>query len=92
MADGFDRSRFVLGMMDSNLLYRERLAGDDVFTTDVCSEIFKNCVRSFSVFEIILMAFLLCSTGQRKMTIIWRKRMMISSITLAHLRHMLKTT
>lgn len=49
MADGFDRSRFVLGVMDSNLLYRERLVGDDVFTTDVFSEIFKKIVLGASV-------------------------------------------
>lgn len=35
MADGFDRSRFVLDMMDSNLLYKDRLVGDEVFTTDI---------------------------------------------------------
>lgn len=51
MADGFDRSRFVLGMMDSNLLYRERLVGDDVFTTDVfgtsvCLRLFQWCFCS----------------------------------------------
>lgn len=35
MADGFDRCRFVLDVMDSDLLYKDRLAGDDVFTTDI---------------------------------------------------------
>lgn len=35
MADRFDRSRFVLDMMDSSLLYKNRLVGDDVFTMDI---------------------------------------------------------
>lgn len=34
MADGSDRSKFVLDMTDSNLLYKDRLVGDEVFTTD----------------------------------------------------------
>lgn len=35
MADRFDRSRFVLDMMDSNLLYKDRLVCDGGFTTDI---------------------------------------------------------
>lgn len=36
MADRFDRTRFILDMIDSNLLYGNRQVGGDVFTTDSC--------------------------------------------------------
>lgn len=40
MADGFDRIRFVLDMMDSNFVYKDRLAADDVLGWTF-SEMFK---------------------------------------------------
>lgn len=46
MGDGFDRSGFVLDMMDCNVLYKDRLDGDDVFSADI---------RLSSLIEIILM-------------------------------------
>lgn len=35
MVDEFDRSGFVLDMMDSNSLYNDRLVGGDDFTMDI---------------------------------------------------------
>lgn len=46
MGDGFDRSGFVLDMMDCNVLYKDRLDSDDVFSADI---------RLSSLIEIILM-------------------------------------
>lgn len=55
MGDGFDRSGFVLDMMDCNVLYKDRLDGDDVVSTDM---------RLSSLIEIILMVF---TTKYKKM-------------------------
>lgn len=46
MGDGFDRSGFVLDMMVCNVLYKDRLDSDDVFSADI---------RLSSLIEIILM-------------------------------------
>lgn len=62
VADGFDRSQFVLDTMDCNLLYEYRLVGDDVFTSDILWDTKKNT----SVFEVISIFF---ATLQRKTTI-----------------------
>lgn len=35
MADEFDRSGFVLDMMDPNPLHNDRLVGDDDFSMDI---------------------------------------------------------
>lgn len=35
MADGFDRSGFVLDRTDCNLLYKDRFVDNDVFTKDI---------------------------------------------------------
>lgn len=48
MGDGFDRSGFVLDMMDCNVLYKDRLDSDDVFSADI---------RLSSLIEIILMVY-----------------------------------
>lgn len=48
MGDGFDRSGFVLDMMDCSVLYKDRLDGDDVFSTDISLS---------SLIEIILMVY-----------------------------------
>lgn len=48
MGDGFDRSGFVLDMMVCNVLYKDRLDSDDVFSADI---------RLSSLIEIILMVY-----------------------------------
>lgn len=35
MVDEFDRSGFVLDVMDSNLLYNDRLVSDEDFAMDI---------------------------------------------------------
>ena len=55
MGDGFDRSGFVLDMMDCNVLYEDRLDGDDVVSTDM---------KLSSLIEITLMVF---TTKYKKM-------------------------
>lgn len=41
MADGFNRSRFVLDIMDFSLLYKYWLVSDGVFMTDIRQNIQK---------------------------------------------------
>lgn len=67
MADGLDRSRFVLDIVDFNLLYKYWLVSDGVFTTDILQNIQKQgrkiwCAGFFSLFD-----FLSCMPKLRKM-------------------------
>lgn len=60
MADGFDRSRFVLDIMDFNLLYKYWIVNDGVLTTDILQNIPKQywkfwCVHCFTLFNFFVL-------------------------------------
>lgn len=58
MADGFDRSRFVLDIMDFNLLYKYWIVNDGVPTTDILQNIPKQYLKFWCVHCFTLLNFL----------------------------------